>query len=75
MTGSIFIIKTALLRFGVVIEEVKFDIDNEAIVVNYLKKGKKQSKSVPFSDIEDLFTFDSNGPAGPEAGDPTPPGR
>ena len=52
---SIFVLKTALLRFGVVVQDVSFDIDNECINVNYLLHGEKQIKSVPFSQIEDLF--------------------
>jgi len=71
---TIFLIKTALLRFGIVVKDVKFDVDNEAVVVNYSLQGARQSKSVPFSEIEQLFTADSSGPAGPGACDPAPPG-
>ena len=60
---SVFIIKTALLRFGVVIQDVKFDIDGECIIVNYISKGEQKSKSVPFQEIEELFTADLSGQA------------
>ena len=53
---TIFLIKTALLRFGVVIQDVKFDVDNESVIVNFTLHGAKQSKSVPFAQIEQLFT-------------------
>lgn len=59
---SIFLIKTTLMRFGVVISEVKFDVDNECIAVNYTLHGSQQSKSVPFSQIEQLFTQATDGP-------------
>ncbi len=72
---SIFIIKTALLRFGVVVQEIKFDIDNECINVNYTLHGKDQTKSVPFSQIEALFTSDSEGQAGPGRPFIGPPGH
>jgi hypothetical protein len=60
---SIFVLKTALLRFGVVVQDVSFDVDNECINVNYLLGGKKQTKSVPFSQIEALFTSKPEAPA------------
>lgn len=52
---TIFLIKTALLRFGVVISEVKFDVDGKNIVVNYSLHGAQQTKIVAFSEIERLF--------------------
>ena len=64
---SIFIIKTALLRFGVVIQDVKFDVDNGCVIVNYTLQGAQQSKSVPFEQIEQLFTSAQDAP---EAHDP-----
>ena len=60
---TIFLIKTALLRFGVVISDVKFDVDQECVVVNYTLQGSQQSKSVPFDEIERLFTSTQDGPA------------
>lgn len=63
MTTTIFLIKTALLRFGVVIEGVKFDVDNEKIDVNYLQHGSQQIKTVSFSQIEALFTSAASPPA------------
>lgn len=65
MTSSIFLIKVALLRFGIVIKGVKFDIDNEKIDVNYTQQGQQQIKSVPFSQIEALFTSTSSTPPDP----------
>lgn len=64
---SIFLIKTALLRFGVVISDVKFDVDNECIMVNYTMHGTQQTKKVPFEQIEQLFTSAADVP---EAHDP-----
>jgi len=58
-----FLIKTALLRFGVVIQDVKFDVDNEVVVVNYTHSGEQQSKKVPFEDVEKLFTSEPEAPA------------
>ena len=66
MTTTFFLIKTVLLRFGVVIEGVKFDIDNEKVDVNYTQHGNQQIKSVPFSQIEALFTSAATTPADPE---------
>jgi len=63
MTSAIFFIKTALLCFGVVIEGVSFDIDNEKIDVNYTQHGTQHLKSVPFSQIEALFTSTASTPA------------
>lgn len=60
---SIFLIKTALLRFGIVVQSVSFDVDNEKINVKYMLKGVEQNKSIQFSQIEELFTSDSDGPA------------
>ncbi len=65
MTATIFLVKTALLRFGIVIEGISFDVNNEKIDVNYLQNGKQQLKSVPFSQIEDLFTSAASRPADP----------
>ena len=64
---SIFLIKTALLRFGVVISNVKFDVDGECVIVNYTMHGAQQVKSVSFSQIEQLFT---SNPEAPGAYDP-----
>ena len=64
---SIFVLKTSLLRFGVVIQNVKFDIDNECIIVDYSMHGAQQRKIVPFSQIEQLFTYT---PAAPADSDP-----
>lgn len=66
MTGTIFLVKTALLRFGIVIEDVSFDVNNEKIDVNYTQNGRQQIKSVPFSQIEALFTSTASPPADPE---------
>jgi len=63
---SIFLIKTALLRFGVVVQGISFDVDNEKIDVKYTLQGMEQTKSVTFSQIEDLFKSDSGCPAPPE---------
>lgn len=63
MTATIFLVKTALLRFGVVIEGVSFDIDNEKIDVNYTQNGTQHLKSIPFSQIEALFTSAASTPA------------
>ena len=60
---SIFLIKTALLRFGVVIQGILFDVDNELVIVNYKQHGAQQTTSVPFQDIEQLFTSAQDGPA------------
>ena len=59
---STFIIETALLRFGVIIEGVKFDVDNKKIDVNYLQHGQQQIKTVSFSQIEALFTSTASTP-------------
>ena len=53
---SMFLIKTALLRFGVVVQDVKFDVDGECVIVNYMMHGSKHRKAVPFSEVEQLFT-------------------
>lgn len=71
---SIFLIKTALLRFGVVVQGVSFDVDNEKIDVKYTLQGMEQTKSVTFSQIEELFTSDSGGPAAPGPPYYAPPG-
>jgi hypothetical protein len=60
---SIFLIKTALLRFGVVVQSVSFDVDNKRINVDYLHGDKQQTKSIQFSHIEGLFKSDSEAPA------------
>ena len=60
---SIFLIKTALLRFGVVISDVKFDVDNGCIAVNYTLHGTQHNKKVPFEQIEQLFTSAQDAPA------------
>lgn len=59
-----FLIKTALLRFGVVISDVKFDVDGECVIVNYMMHGAPHRKAVPFSEIEQLFTSAPEAPAG-----------
>lgn len=64
MISTIFLVKTALLRFGVVIQGVSFDVDHELIEVKYTLKGKEQTKSIPFSQIEELFTSKATDPAG-----------
>lgn len=66
---SSFLIKTALLSYGISIQDVKFDIDGECIIVNYSKKGEQQRKAVPFQEIEQLFKADSEALAAPLAGD------
>jgi hypothetical protein len=66
---TIFLIKTALLRFGVVISEVKFDVDGENIVVNYSLHGVQQTKIVAFSEIERLFNASQNVPEPPDPRD------
>jgi hypothetical protein len=66
---TIFLIKTALLRFGVVISEVKFDVDGENIVVNYSLHGVRQTKIVAFSEIERLFNASQNAPEPPDPRD------
>lgn len=71
---SIFLIKTALLRFGIVVQDVSFDVDNERINVNYLQGGKPQTKSIRFSQIEELFTSDSEAPADSKVPYYAPPG-
>ena len=71
---SIFLLKTALLRFGIIVQDISFDVDHECIQVNYTLNGGRQRKSISFSDIEDLFKSDSEAPAGPEADDNPPPG-
>lgn len=63
MTATIFLVKTALLRFGVVIEGVKFDVENAKIDVNYLQHGQQQIKTVSFRQIEELFTSTASPPA------------
>ena len=60
---STALIKMALLRFGVVVQAVSFDVDKKLIDVNYLFHGKKITKSIPFSQIEELFTSTTDGPA------------
>ena len=69
-----FLIKRALLRFGVVVQDVKFDVDNECVLVNYLIHRKSQSKSFRFSEIEALFTSDSRGLAARLGNNNGPPG-
>jgi len=71
---SIFLIKTALLRFGVVVQGISFDVDNEKIDVKYTLQGMEKTKSVAFSQIEDLFASDSGGPASPGPPYNAPPG-
>ena len=56
---SIFLIKTALLRFGIIVKDISFDVDNECVKVNYSKGGEEKTKSIPFSQIEELFNADS----------------
>jgi len=73
---STFLIKTALLSWGITIRDVKFDIDSECVIVNYTAKGTELSKSVSFQEIEQLFKTGSElhtapgrsetGPAGPD---------
>ena len=56
---SIFLLKTALLRFGIIVKDISFDVDNECIKVNYSKAGEEKTKSIPFSQIEELFNAES----------------
>jgi len=53
---AIFLIKTALLRFGIVVQAIEFDVDNECVIVKYTLNCNPTTKSVPFSEIEQLFT-------------------
>ena len=71
---SIFLIKTALLRFGIVVQGISFDVDNEKIDVKYTLQGMEQTKSVSFSQIEDLFKSDPGAPAAPGPSYYAPPG-
>jgi len=71
---SMFVIKTALLRIGIVVQRVSFDSDNKCLNVAYQENGKKKIKSVPFSEIEQLITSDPGGPAAPGLADPPPAG-
>lgn len=72
---SIFLIKAALLRFGVVVQGISFDVDNEKIDVKYTLQGMEQTKSVTFSQIEELFKSDSGGPPGRPTSDPGYPAQ
>lgn len=71
---SVFLIKTALLRFGIVVKDISFDVDNECIKVNYSKSGKQETKLIPFSQIEELFTADSEAQADDTVPYYAPPG-
>ena len=71
---SIFLIKTALLRFGIIVKDISFDVDNECIKVNYFKGGETKTKSIPFSQIEELFKADSEAPTEPTVPYYAPPG-
>ena len=69
---STFILKTALLSWGITIQDVKFDIDGECVIVNYSMKGAQQRKAVSFQEIEQLFKTDSEAPAASPGGDLAP---
>jgi len=69
---SMFLIKTALLRWGIIIQDVKFDIDGECVIVNYRQGGEPHKKMVSFREIEELFVLDPEVPAAPVAGDRAP---
>jgi len=71
---SIFLIKTALLRFGIIVKDISFDVDNECIKVNYMKAGQAETKSIPFSQIEELFKADSEDQADSTVPYYAPPG-
>jgi len=67
MSIGIFVLKTALLRYGIIIQNVKFDVDQECIVIEYTLSGQAQSKQAPFAEIEALF---SESPARPPGASP-----
>ena len=56
MSMAVFVLKTALLRYGITIDQVRFDVGGECIVVEYQLHGQAQTKSVPFAEIESLFS-------------------
>jgi len=64
-----FLIKTALMQHGITIQAVKFDLANECICIDYTQELKPGKKSIPFREIEELFT---NGAQKPSAGPPGP---
>jgi len=66
-----FMIKAALSRFGVAVQSIKFDVDNERIVVNFSMRGASQEKIIPFADIEELFADGSEARTYPVAGNIT----
>lgn len=69
---SIFLIKTALMRFGIIIESVTFNADREQIIIIYTRQERSIVKIVPFSEIEELFTSAPEAPAASQAGDLAP---
>ena len=62
MSMAIFVLKTALLRYAIVIDQVRFDVDGECIVVEYSIHGRPETKTVPFADIESMFSESSGRP-------------
>jgi len=60
---SIDLIKTALKQFGIIVQDISFDVDKKEILVRYQHGGSFQAKSIPFSQIEELFTSTTDGPA------------
>jgi len=71
---SIFLLKTALLRFGIIVNDISFDVGNECIKVNYLMAGIEKIRSIPFSQIEELFKADSEAKADSTVPYYAPPG-
>ena len=64
-----FLIKTALMGAGIIIDSVLFSRDGECIHIKYTQKGKPQVKTITFREIEDYFR---TGPQGPSARPPGP---
>lgn len=75
MSMGLIVLKTGLLRFGIVVQSVRFDMDSASIIVEYHQHCVKHTKSVPFSEIEDLFSESPGSPPGaPSVDERAPPG-
>ena len=49
-------LKTILAAAGIIVKAVRFDAAARAIVVDFTLAGRPQTKIIPFSEIEELFT-------------------
>jgi len=69
-----FLIKTALMSAGITIDSVLFSRDGECIHIRYTQKGKSNTKTLSFHEIEDYFRTAPSARAGSQEPSAMPPG-